>query len=336
MLYEIGDKVLDEWVITRTIGEGSYGKVVEIERNEFGLSMKSALKIISIPGNNSELKAVMGEGVDNKSITSYFYGFVEEIIKEIAIMSELKGHTNIVTYEDHRVIPHEDHIGWDILIRMELLTSLLDYSEEHEITEQTVIKLGTDILTALEVCQKYHVVHRDIKPENIFVSATGDFKLGDFGIARTIEKATFGMSKKGTYPYMAPEIYQGKESDILVDMYSLGLVMYRMLNDNRLPFFPEYPKKVTYIDRENALYRRIQGETFPKPRHGSKELGNIVMKSCQYQKEDRYGSIFQMKEALEHLNGNTSKNLNRIYGMTDAKKRQVRQREEGTVGPVFF
>ena len=108
--------------------------------------------------------------------------------------------------------------------------------------------------------------------------------------------------------------------------------MYRMLNDNRLPFFPEYPKKVTYVDRENALYRRIQGETFPKPRHGSKELGNIVMKSCQYQKEDRYGSIFQMKEALEHLNGNTSKNLNRIYGMTDAKKRQVRQREEGTVG----
>lgn len=117
---------------------GSYGKVVEIERNEFGLSMKSALKIISIPGNNSELRAVMGEGIDNKSITSYFYGFVEEIIKEIAIMSELKGHTNIVTYEDHRVIPHEDHIGWDILIRMELLTSLLDYSEEHEITEQTV------------------------------------------------------------------------------------------------------------------------------------------------------------------------------------------------------
>ena len=126
---------------------------------------------------------------------------------------------------------------------MELLTSLLDYSEEHEITEQTVIKLGTDILTALEVCQKYHVVHRDIKPENIFVSATGDFKLGDFGIARTIEKTTFGMSKKGTYPYMAPEIYQGKESDILVDMYSLGLVMYRMLNDNRLPFFPGIPEK---------------------------------------------------------------------------------------------
>ena len=94
---------------------------------------------------------------------------------------------------------------------------------------------------------RYHVVHRDIKPENIFVSATGDFKLGDFGIARTIEKTTFGMSKKGTYPYMAPEIYQGKESDILVDMYSLGLVMYRMLNDNRLPFFPEYPLSLIHI-----------------------------------------------------------------------------------------
>ena len=113
--------------------------------------------------------------IEKRTRTKGSWGeIIEEIIKEIAIMSELKGHTNIVTYEDHRVIPHEDHIGWDILIRMELLTSLLDYSEEHEITEQTVIKLGTDILTALEVCQKYHVVHRDIKPENIFVSATGD------------------------------------------------------------------------------------------------------------------------------------------------------------------
>ena len=332
MLYSVGDKVLDEWVITRTIGEGSYGKVVEIERNEFGLSMKSALKIISIPGNNSELKAVMGEGIDHKSLTSYFYGFVEEIIKEIAIMSKLKGHTNIVTYEDHRVIPHEEHIGWDILIRMELLTSLPDYSEEHEITEQTVIKLGTDILTALEICQKHSVVHRDIKPENIFVSATGDFKLGDFGIARTIEKTTFGMSRKGTYPYMAPEVYQGKDSDILVDMYSLGLVMYRMLNDNRLPFFPTYPQKVTYTDRENALYRRMQGEPFQMPCHGSRELKKIVMKSCRYQKEDRYSSVFQMKEALTRLSADDSRNLNMIYEMTETEKKQTRCREEGTVG----
>ncbi len=182
----------------------------------------------------------------------------------------------------------------DILIRMRLLTSLLDYSEEHEITEQTVIKIRNRYSDGMgEVCQKYHVVHRDIKPENIFVSATGDFKLGDFGIARTIEKTTFGMSKKGTYPYMAPEIYQGKESDILVDMYSLGLVMYRMLNDNRLPFFPEYPKKVTYVDRENALYRRIQGETFPKPRHGSKELGNIVMKSVSIKKKTDMAVFFK-------------------------------------------
>ena len=87
-----------------------------------------------------------------------------------------------------------------------------------------------------------------------------------------------GTLNRKIFLFQQPEIYQGKESDILVDMYSLGLVMYRMLNDNRLPFFPEYPKKVTYVDRENALYRRIQGETFPKPRLGSKELGNIVMK----------------------------------------------------------
>ncbi len=177
MKYDIGDYVFESWKITRIIGEGSYGKVMEIERNEFGLNIQSALKVISIPQTESEVRMIAGEGLDDKSVTSYFYGFVEEIIKEIAIMSELKGNTNIVAYEDHKVIPHEGSIGWDILIRMELLTPLTDYIASHKITEKTVAKLGCDILRALELCWKRNVVHRDIKPENIFVSSDGDFKL---------------------------------------------------------------------------------------------------------------------------------------------------------------
>lgn len=77
-----------------------------------------------------------------------------------------------------------------------------------------MIRLGIDICKALELCQKYNVIHRDIKPENIFVSGSGDFKLGDFGIARTIERASSGLSKKGTYNYMAPEVYRGKSMDL--------------------------------------------------------------------------------------------------------------------------
>ena len=88
--------------------------------------------------------------------------------------------------------------------------------------------MGVDICKALELYQKYNIIHRDIKPENIFVSDNGDFKLGDFGIARTIEKTMSDLSKKGTYNYMAPEVYQGGEYGFSVDLYSLGIVLYRI------------------------------------------------------------------------------------------------------------
>ena len=93
-------------------------------------------------------------------------------------MSKLKGNSNVVSYENHQVIPHKGGIGWDILIQMEHLTPLNEYTRKHTITRQDVIKLGIDLCKALELCQKYNIIHRDVKPENIFISDAGDFKLG--------------------------------------------------------------------------------------------------------------------------------------------------------------
>ena len=117
---------------------------------------------------------------------AYFHGIVEELMHEFSIMFKLKGTANIVSCEDLRVLEHPDGIGWDILIRMELLHPLLPYVYEHPMARRDIIRLGIDICKALELCQRYNVIHRDIKPENIFISDNGDYKLGDFGIARTM------------------------------------------------------------------------------------------------------------------------------------------------------
>ena len=109
------------------------------------------------------------------------------------------------------------------------------------------------------------MIHRDIKPENIFVNADGQFKLGDFGVARTAEKTMGGMSKKCTENYMAPEVYHGRPYGASVDVYSLGLVLYRFMNKNRLPFLPPAPKDIMFSDRENALVRRMRGDALPYP-----------------------------------------------------------------------
>ena len=269
---------------------------------------KAALKVITVPQSRTELQSVLDEGMTPPQAKQYFYSVVEDIGRECAIMSRLKGTGNIVSYEDHAVLRHPDGIGWDILIRMELLHPLLPYVYQHPMARRDIIKLGIDICKALELCQRYNIIHRDIKPENIFISDNGDYKLGDFGIARTIERTTSGLSQKGTYSYMAPEVYAGREYGFSVDTYSLGLVLYRMLNKNRGPFLPQPPEAITFSSREQALARRMSSEPLPRPFYGEGRLGEIVLKACAFDPKDRYSSPQQLRQELEAI----------LYTQTDA------------------
>ena len=299
--YKKYEPIFGKWHIVRELGEGGFGKVFEIERRDFGGTYKAALKAITIPQSQSEVKDILASGMDEQSVTSYFRGFVEEMIAEFVLMSKLKGHSNIVSYEDHDVIQHAEGIGWDIFIRMELLTPLLDYTRKSDLSRSDVIKLGIDICKALEVCRKNNIIHRDIKPQNIFISDLGDFKLGDFGIARTVEKTMGGLSKKGTYHYMAPEVFKSEPYGASVDIYSLGIVLYRFMNNNRLPFFPPFPSPIKFSDSDAALARRMKGETIPAPANADEALSQVILKACAYSPKDRYLSPSDMRRDLEAL-----------------------------------
>ena len=298
--YSPGEIVFGKWELDRVLGAGSFGKVFEATRNDFG-SYKAAVKVITIPQNPSEIMEARSEGMDDHSITLYFRSMVDEIVREFEILSQFKGSSNIVSYEDHDVIAHTDGYGWDILIRMELLTPMVEYMQTNPMSTRDVIRLGVDICKALEFCHHYNVIHRDIKPENIFVSKMGDFKLGDFGIARTVEKTGSGLSKKGTYTYMAPEVFRESRYDATVDIYSLGIVLYRLLNNNRAPFLPAPPAPITHADREMSLSRRICGDPLPAPANADSRLAQVILKACAFWPADRYQTASQMRADLEAL-----------------------------------
>ena len=287
------------WHVESLIGEGSFGKVYKVCREEFGKKYYSAVKIISIPQNEVDIRQMRGEGLDEASVRSYFHAFVADIIKEIDLMSEFRGNSNIVSFEDHKVIEKKGEIGWDILIRMELLTSLTEHVTVKPLKSDEVTKLGIHICRALELCALHNTIHRDIKPDNIFISRYGDYKLGDFGIARQIERTSSGLSKKGTYTYMAPEVFKGDDYGASVDTYSLGIVMYRFLNQNRTPFLPDFPAAITPRDRDAALQRRMRGEQLPLIKSISPALNALVVKACAYDRMARFTSATQMRESLE-------------------------------------
>ena len=300
-IYKKYEPIFGSWYITEKIGEGAIAKVYAMERRELGVTYRSALKALTIPPGQDEIKSAMADGMTGADLTHYYETIVQNVVNEFDLMSRLKGHSHIVSYEDHVIIEHEDDIGWDILMRIELLTPLIEHSLEHHLTEEDVLQLGIDLCKALEYCRQFDIIHRDVKPENIFVAPGGAYKLGDFGIARIVEETRIGLSRKGTYTYMAPEVYKGSAYGPTADIYSLGLVMYKYLNDGRSPFMPRYPEQLGVDDYDRAFTTRISGAQISEPAYGSRKLKKLILKACAYDPKERFHSAAEFREELEEL-----------------------------------
>ena len=257
----VGKQIWPGWDTIEVIGSGGFGKVYKIKKADDSGDFYSALKVVSIPKDKDEYRNYQADGFDDKSITEIFKGQVDDIVKEFKLQVRFRGNTNIVSYEDHMINPKPEGFGWDILIRMELLKTLPDHYQTTPLGEKDVIKIGIDMCHALALCEKLNIVHRDIKPPNIFVNEFGDYKLGDFGVARVMENATHA-TRIGTCSYMAPEVYRGDAYDHTADLYSLGMVLYWLLNERRLPFLPMPPAVPTQTQVSEAQGMRFSGALY--------------------------------------------------------------------------
>ena len=299
-----GKYVFQDWKTGEVIGRGSFGTVYEIKKQDaLGYSERAAMKHISIPQTNSEIEMLQSEGQDEESITETFKEQAREILNEYQLMRKLNDCPNIVSCDDYKAVQHDNDLGWDIFIRMELLTPLLKLPKEQILSEEQIRQLGLDLCHALVYCHKKNILHRDIKPQNIFISADGVFKLGDFGIARIKNGTSTGTARIGTYDYMAPEVFHAQHYGVSADICSLGLVLYWLLNNRRCPFQSTEKQWLKNTEKEEARDRRFAGEAIPAPLNGSEEFKRIVLKACAFDRKDRYQSAEEMLADLAKLGG---------------------------------
>ena len=291
-------RIWPKWKIQQVIGSGSFGTVYRACREEPGYTAWAAIKVIRIPKDESELRERKQEGMDDASIQVYYKNVAQELLNEIRVMESLKTASNIVSIEDCQLEPQENGPGWELYIRMELLESLPSYMERKPLNLDEIVKMGMDICEALKACETKNIIHRDIKPDNIFVNEYGTFKLGDFGIAKKLENTRAMLSHKGTSMYMAPELYRGGTGGTTVDIYALGITLYKLLNSGRFPFMPPYPQPVTPQLREQSLYRRLNGEIVPPPPGIDPQLGAIVAKACAPDPGMRYQTAQAFQDDL--------------------------------------
>lgn len=288
------------WKIQSLIGSGGFGKVYKAKKDLLGEETYSAIKVIQIPNDPAEVSNMQASGMDEKSIQEYYKASVVQLINEIKLMERMKSASHVVAIEDYEVVESPENLGWSIYIRMELLTNLNTYIQEKGMSVQDVVKMGIDVLTGLEFCHQQNLIHRDIKPANIFVSSFGEYKIGDFGISREIERTSVTLSQKGTKTYMAPEIVRMEPYDHLVDIYALGLTLYEIANNGRMPFLPPFPEPYLPMDLEKAILKRLSGQKFPDI-EGAGRLNDVVRKACAYDPKERYQSAAEMKADLQGL-----------------------------------
>ena len=289
------ENVWPGWQIECEIGRGASGVVYRCIRNDNGVNAYAAIKVITVPKESDNdtvgldaTRMLYNQSNGKKTVDAY--------VNEIELLEALKGAPNIVSIDDFTVVEEENY--WQIFIRMELLTDLRTYFRNKPVTEGEVIKLGKDICAALTLCQRNNIVHRDIKPENIFVSRFGDFKIGDFGIAKRRDNSMGTVSFKGTYNYIAPETVREFRNDVRSDMYSLGLVMYEILG-GKLPFVDNMTYGISnQVQKEQALSRRLAGERIPPIYGASGPLNRAILKACSFNPVERFESPEAFARAL--------------------------------------
>ena len=316
--YDIKCKIIEEelktfwpqWHVVKHLGGGAFGDVFEVYRDNFGIRESSALKMIQI-SDAEEIRALFSftqEAGDlpkrggQPDIPSAFRN-------EIQIMEALRGAPNIVTIEDFHL--KRDASSTTLFVRMELLTSFQQVTAERQrnrtpFTIPEILKIGRDICTALMYCEGKGIIHRDIKPANLFMDGFGNYKVGDFGASKHLDTvhAAKTMTGIGTISYMAPEIFRGHSYNNTVDIYAVGLVLYQLLNNGRIPFLPA-EGAFTTKDIDSANYRRLHGTPLPSlagrsvgGRHISSRLDAVVRKACAMDPTDRYQTAKEFYDAL--------------------------------------
>jgi len=166
-------------------------------------------------------------------------------------------------------------------------------------------EIASEVAAALGFAHSQGVVHRDIKPGNVLLTATGQAKVADFGIARAMssadEELTQTGSVMGTATYFSPEQAQGLAVDARADLYSLGVVLYEMVT-GRPPFSGDSPLAIAY--------KHVQD---PPPRPSTLVpdvpvgLEAIIMKLLQKQPDNRYASAQDLRTDLNrYLSGETT------------------------------
>jgi serine/threonine protein kinase/tetratricopeptide (TPR) repeat protein len=258
--------------IESVIGEGGMGKVYRAHDSD--LDRTVALKLV-----RPELAK------DASSLQRF---------KQELLLASRISHRNILRIHDLGDVDGVKFISMAFVQGMDLHDLI---AKQGRLTAERAVNIAKQLAGALEAAHAEGVVHRDLKPRNVLIDADDHVYVSDFGLAKSLDADTTGMTRVGevlgTPRYMSPEQAESKAADNRSDIYSLGIILYEMLT-GEAPFTGESALQVMFqhVQQPPKDLRLLNPET---PDY----LAAIVVKCLEKDPALRYQSAQELLRDLE-------------------------------------
>ena len=247
---------------------------------------KYILKIISIPATQAQMDALLLAGAykDPAGAMEYFFQTGEDIMKEAELLKTLSKLDGFLPYEGWQMEPiTRRRLGYEVYLIGSYKRSLEKYLKSHPVTHLEAINLGLDLCAALSVCRDAGFIYAALKPSNVFVSEKKEYRIGDLGFISLDALKYTTLPEKYHSAYTPPELFDPMAStNLTVDTYALGMILYQLYNDGALPSKGKSPA-------EGPL---------PTPVNADYEIAEIIMKAINPDPELRWDSPTELGKAL--------------------------------------
>lgn len=260
---------LRDWKVTSFVGEDNGCEVYKVSR-----------KI----DKNTAQNAILRHAFVGKS--NYTDEHAEYFTEEADFIESVKELDGISNYLDVYVQDNQNKKTCDLYIFTEELTSLEELMKTKTFAENEVVDFGIQMSEMLETLEAKNIFHGNISPKNIFVTADGRYKIGGF---------TDFEGKITDTSFVAPEVYKQENVDYTTDIYSVGIIMYAMCNDGKIPFESDS------CDRKNACEERFSGKAVTAPSEGDEKLKSVIVIACQPNNANRWKNAGNIKNALTSI-----------------------------------
>lgn len=238
------------------------------------------VKTISIPASQVQLDALLLAGAyrNQSSALAYFKELADGIADEVEILKKLAKFDAFVPYDDIQIEPMEGRVGYDVYLLSPYKRSLERHMRRQALTQLNAVNLGLDLCAAMVKCRRAGLLYVDLKPQNIFVTDKMEFKVGDLGFVHLDSLKYASLPDKYQSPYTPPEVTDALSAlNETIDTYAIGMILYQVYNDGKLP---------------------ETGVPLVAPAYADLEMTYIILKAIAPDPADRWEDPIAMGQAL--------------------------------------